>query len=297
MSYLKRIETYEDLCWLIDNQVHESIELEFKRELLKEKNKGKNTLRKAISALANTNGGQLIIGMNEKDDIASKIYGISIPDFRHTLDNWIQLEIYPPITEYEINSIINKKNIQEKIYIIRVEKSRKAPHMFNDKYYKRVETESKPMNNQEVREAMFRTGLRDALIEEIKYNKRSSLKITKQEQPLHEAAKDKYETTLDSEKLHVRAAIIPFRTEAWKAIGYSGLFSIIQEKYAVLIELYDLIYEFNYLTEFFKHDITRVQTQQKHHHQNLVSLLSSKNTAIYTKLTESLSVLEKTNNK
>ena len=292
MSYLKRIETYEDLCWLIDNQVHESIELEFKRELLKEKNKGKNTLRKAISALANTNGGQLIIGMDEKDDIASKIYGISIPDFRHTLDNWIQLEIYPPITEYEINSIINKKNIQEKIYIIRVEKSRKAPHMFNDKYYKRVETESKPMNNQEVRDVMFRSGLRDALVAELRSNQNSALKIEKQYRGFQVILKDKTEAPPDPDKLHIRAAIFPFKTEAWRAVVSSGFFSIIQEEYSMLINLYDLISDFNFLTEYPKFDIRRIQTQHEGSHSNIMDVLQTLNRKIKDKLNESLKYFE-----
>ncbi|MBY8993495.1 MAG: ATP-binding protein [Candidatus Heimdallarchaeota archaeon] len=256
---MKRIETYEDLCWLIDNQVHESIELEFKRELHKEKNKGKNTLRKAVSALANTNGGQLIIGMDEKDDIAFEICGISIPDYRHTLDNWIQLEIYSPIAKYEIDSIINKKNAQEKIYIIRVEKSRRAPHMFNYKYYKRVETESKPMNNQEVREAMFRTGLRDALILEMKDNIKLIDDFSSNIRDIKHVYKEA--PTENDHYKDVQAIIFPFKTEAWKAITYSGLLSIVQQYNEQLIELYNSIYQVNHIIDALKLGHRRICTQ------------------------------------
>lgn len=253
MSYLKRIETYEDLCWLIDNQVHESIELEFKRELHKEKNKGKNTLRKAVSALANTNGGQLIIGMDEKDDIAFEICGISIPDYRHTLDNWIQLEIYSPIAKYEIDSIINKKNAQEKIYIIRVEKSRRAPHMFNDKYYKRVETESKPMNNQEVREAIFRSGLLEALIQELKdnYIHASRLKSC-DDQFMH--------LYNESHPPDFPIIISYFRTEVWRTIVSSGLFNIVNEINPKLVMLYNSIYDINSIIDAIRNKNLRAAT-------------------------------------
>lgn len=288
---IKKIEDVQRL--FIDTRRTESHYLEYKEKIGRAKD-----VTKQVVAFANASGGLIIFGIKESDDHFPEGFNfMKLKDNQHTLENYILDTIQPKFLDYKIKGIEGDDSSRG-FFLVKVEKGLNSPYMNSEKiHYIRRDKKSEPMNAQEVREAMFRKGLRDALIEEIKYNKESSLKITKQDHPLHEVAKDKFKAKPDPKELDVRAAIIPFRTEAWKVVGYSGLFSIIQEKYSVFIELYNLIYEFNYLAELFKHDITRVQTQQKNHHQNLVSLLSSKNTAIHTKLTESLKALEKTNNK
>ncbi|MCE7743842.1 MAG: ATP-binding protein [Candidatus Heimdallarchaeota archaeon] len=141
---MKDIKTQEDLVWLIDNEVEESTILEFKSKLPKkspsERDNSKRILSKAVSALANTNGGQLIIGLKEVNDIASEINWIEEKKFRQTLDNWINSELEPVITNYEIKTIRNKQNDKQNVFVIKIEKSRKAPHRARDgAYYKRVE--------------------------------------------------------------------------------------------------------------------------------------------------------------
>ena len=66
-----------DLQRLVDNRVPENITLEFKREAYGANDQAKKEWLKDISALANTAGGDLIIGVEEEDGVASKLVGIS----------------------------------------------------------------------------------------------------------------------------------------------------------------------------------------------------------------------------
>jgi hypothetical protein len=65
--------TYDDLVALVANQVPESRTLEFKRELPSE---SKEFLRD-VSALANTNGGDIIFGVDEAEGVASALPGLA----------------------------------------------------------------------------------------------------------------------------------------------------------------------------------------------------------------------------
>jgi len=65
-----------DLKRLIENRVPESITLEFKRDPYGANDQAKKEWLKDISALANTAGGDLIIGIEEEDGVASNLVGI-----------------------------------------------------------------------------------------------------------------------------------------------------------------------------------------------------------------------------
>ncbi|MCE7743841.1 MAG: hypothetical protein GPJ52_01775 [Candidatus Heimdallarchaeota archaeon] len=109
--------------------------------------------------------------------------------------------------------------------------------------------------------AMFRSGLFDALILELRDNSQfiEDFLIKSHE------IKDKYDERppIDVHYLYTQAIIFPFKTEAWKAITYSGLLSIVQQNSAQLIELYQSIYQVNQIIEALKFGHRSIVTQQK----------------------------------
>ena len=66
-----------DLQRLVENRVPESITLEYKRDPYGANDQAKKEWLKDISALANTAGGDLIIGIEEEDGVASRLVGIT----------------------------------------------------------------------------------------------------------------------------------------------------------------------------------------------------------------------------
>lgn len=146
--------TEEDINSLIQNKAEESLNLEFKSSgsLGFEPNK-KKELTKDISSFANSAGGIIIYGINENNHVAESL---SFIDGNVFTKEWI---------EQVINSNIHRKieglliipgrfenNVSKTVYVIKIPESNQAPHMAgNNKYYKRYNFESVPMEEYEVR--------------------------------------------------------------------------------------------------------------------------------------------------
>jgi predicted HTH transcriptional regulator len=67
-----------DLQELIDAQVPEGLKIDFKLTNYGNSDKDKKELLKDVSALANSHGGHLVLGVEESEGVASKIVGIEI---------------------------------------------------------------------------------------------------------------------------------------------------------------------------------------------------------------------------
>ena len=149
--------TIDDIQELIDNHAEESVHLEFKSAdaLLIKENTDKNT--KTQSAFANSDGGVVIYGVIEKNHVAS--------DFSFVDGNKITAEkisllaryVQPSIEGLAIYPIRKDDDLMKSIYVVKVPKSDKAPHMAKDhKYYKRNNVESIPMEDFDVKDVMNR---------------------------------------------------------------------------------------------------------------------------------------------
>ncbi len=118
-----------DLSELVNAQVPEGAGIEYKKQLYGNSDSDKKELLKDISALANTNGGHLVIGIEEKDGVASSIASISDtnPDSEILrMEQVVRSGIEPPIIGVKMRAV----NLADGGYTIvcRIPKSWIGPH-------------------------------------------------------------------------------------------------------------------------------------------------------------------------
>ena len=129
--------TINDIQALIDNHAEESVHLELKRaDTISMENADKIT--KTLSAFANSDGGVIIYGIEEKDHVAS---GFSFVNGKIITSEKISLlarYVQPAINGLTIYPIRKDDDFSKSIYVVKVPRSDKAPHMAKDhRYYKR----------------------------------------------------------------------------------------------------------------------------------------------------------------
>ena len=114
-----------DLQELVTDQAVENLRLEFKSTVPSED----QTLKK-LSSLANTYGGIVIVGAEEKDGKITNLCGVPLqPGYKQTLANWCFMKFSPPLTA-EFSEPIKLANGQY-CYVISVPESDVAPHFVN----------------------------------------------------------------------------------------------------------------------------------------------------------------------
>lgn len=170
-----KIETTNDLVFLIKETIPESNELEYKQEFCKEdcnetktrkkkeiSNNEKKEFAKDISAMANSNGGIVICGIVEKENE----FGIKVPTKLKPIPNNVMdkdrltrliIENISPIINFQIKYIPADINKDGGYYVVYIPKSSTAHQNKIDKcYYNRKEAISKKMEDFEIRDVMNR---------------------------------------------------------------------------------------------------------------------------------------------
>lgn len=160
MIFSKPVESLEieDIQVLIEEQIQESLNLDYKRDFSRKKNGNIDTkeLAKDVSSFANSRGGYLIYGVEcTKGDSPKNICGIPYDPnkkFKENIEQRIRTSIQKKVRTrirvipYQDNSCLVV------IYVLR---SIDAPHRVevdkDYKYYKRGEYESAPMEEYEIR--------------------------------------------------------------------------------------------------------------------------------------------------
>lgn len=232
----------ESINNLINEKIKESLNLDYKRELDEHNN---NEIAKDISAFANASGGKIIYGISEKDGLPSSINWIESKGVKEKIEDIILNHIQPELKGYEIYSIENPDNHSQAIFIVEIPESSDAPHMANHRYYIRRNFKSEYMEDSEVKNAIFRKGLRKALEFEVKQNLEMTEKILQR--------LNMYKGQWAPSKERAPILLIPFYTEAWRAIVGSGILFILKDK-ATLVEAYNIIHEINYLIDSLRYE-------------------------------------------
>lgn len=160
MSYLldKTEFTQEDILGLITSRTEESTYIDFKDARALSSNEGKE-ISKDVSAFANSDGGIIIYGINEDNHVASAVSFIDGNKYnKEWLENKISGNIQHRISDVLIVPIRFDNDINKTVYVVKIPKSISKPHMntVDNKYYRRSNFKSVPMEEYEVRDFYLR---------------------------------------------------------------------------------------------------------------------------------------------
>ena len=129
----RQLKTYEDIVALKDNQIAESTTLDYKQAMYALTNESsKNEMLKDICAFANTQGGQLVIGVKEKKGKGTPetIDGISIPDkdsLERQIHGILNSQVEPRVNVH-IEFIPVNGHADQYFLVLNVSQSWNAPH-------------------------------------------------------------------------------------------------------------------------------------------------------------------------
>jgi len=156
-------QNLKDLQQCIDNQYQESLHLEYKESRSLSTTK---EISKDVSAFANSDGGLIIYGIREQDHLPIAIdEGIDQSNFsKERLEDIITSNIAPKIEELIISRIpLPEKN---SAFAIKIPKSYRGPHQdrHTNKYYRRFNFKSEPMEDYEIKDIRNRMATTPALL-------------------------------------------------------------------------------------------------------------------------------------
>jgi hypothetical protein len=149
---------FADLEALLGENVQESRTLEFKRELVGPKDDDRREFLADVSAFANTAGGDLVFGIEEKKGMADAIPGVELadPDAEiRRLENILRTGLEPRLPRMETRWI--PQSDDRGVLVVRTPRSWAAPHRvtFRDhsKFYGRNSAGKYPLDVAELRAA------------------------------------------------------------------------------------------------------------------------------------------------
>jgi len=151
-----KISTKEDLQRLVDEEIQESLTLDYKASpSLARDDKPRNELCKDVSAFANSAGGQIIYGIVEEDRMPIKVDNGSDLS-REWIEQVIDSNVQPRLDGLVITPV--PVGSGRHAYVLTIpQASGRAPHQAPDKkYYKRQNFQSVPMEDYEIRDALRR---------------------------------------------------------------------------------------------------------------------------------------------
>lgn len=151
----------------ITSEIEESLTLEYKAgEALGKSEYQKHEITKDVSAMANSAGGLLIYGIAEhnnldKRHLPEKIMPVNRTELpREWLEQVIN-GIRPRIDGILIHSVNLRSSENDVVYVVEIPQSHTAHQAGNQRYYKRFNFQSVPMEDYEIRDVMFREQMPD----------------------------------------------------------------------------------------------------------------------------------------
>lgn len=150
----------DDLNSLVVAGISEGRRLEFKRDHYGRNDEARREFAADVSALANTQGGYLLIGVDEENGAASNIAGVEVPDpdaFVLGVSDSLRTAFEPPILGVRVGWI--KIDNGRGVLIIQVDRSWNAPHRVtiarDNRFFVRDENGKHPMGVDELRRAFL----------------------------------------------------------------------------------------------------------------------------------------------
>jgi Predicted transcriptional regulator containing an HTH domain and an uncharacterized domain shared with the mammalian protein Schlafen len=138
-----------ELKTFIDQGNKESLTLDYKQiEKFKD-----SDLLEHISAFANSAGGLIILGVEEKEDeLPGNITWGNLREYqKEALESKIVSTIYPKISGIKIVTVSNSSDSDKRIFLIDIPQGDNPPYMAGDKrYYKRINFQKRRMEGYEV---------------------------------------------------------------------------------------------------------------------------------------------------
>lgn len=157
MTELHKLEKYniETLVSFIDNEIEESIHIEFKSgEALSKTDSKKKEVSKDVSAFANSDGGIIVYGISEQNHKADSFSFVDGTIYtKEWLEQIINTTIKRNIEGLKIFPVRKNGNLKESVYVVQIPASIDAPHLSRDnRFYRRHNFESVPMAEYEIRQ-------------------------------------------------------------------------------------------------------------------------------------------------
>ncbi len=155
------LKTKTDLLRLVAEGIPESLTLDYKASpALSKDSKARDELCKDVSALANSAGGQIIYGIEEKDQKPVRVDEGNSIITREWIEQVIDSNVQPRMLGLVISPIQLEKGYG---YVITVPQStsRGAHQAPDKKYYKRQNFQSVAMEDYEIRDILRRTSTPD----------------------------------------------------------------------------------------------------------------------------------------
>lgn len=149
-----------DLQALVEEGIPEGRQLEFKRDHYGRKDEDRREFAADVSAMANAVGGYLVIGVDERNGIASDVSGVATPDpdgLVRAVSDTIRTSFEPPILEFRVKWIAIEG--ERGVLVIKMARSWSAPHRVtvakDYRFFIRDENGKHPMSVEELRRAFL----------------------------------------------------------------------------------------------------------------------------------------------
>lgn len=148
----------------------ETVRLEFKSgKLLESTERLKEKLARTVSAFANTEGGELVLGVGEKKvgkrRLAGAIDGCPADFDTHRLQQMAEEGISPALAGMRVRRVQISGRHDRVIFVIQVPQGHTAYQASDRLYYGRSECETKPLADNQIRVLMLRGVQGDARVE------------------------------------------------------------------------------------------------------------------------------------
>lgn len=155
---LARLQKY------IDNEIEESLTLDYKASGALQKSDGKKKeITKDVSAMANSAGGLIIYGISEyqqpddKKHLPEKFDPVCLSEYSKEWLEQVIMNIRPRIDGIIIHPVHVEEN--QVIYVVDIPQSNLAHQATDHRYYKRFNFQSVPMEDHEIRDVNNRSNI------------------------------------------------------------------------------------------------------------------------------------------